>query len=110
MWARFTVLSEPPRAVAIAGCAIRLSRRTTIWMRWRCAAGIFHRSAVLSPQRGGPGGTDAQKRWWAQEEGNTGSPLVADLKSLVEAVTRGDPMRPLLWTTRTPREVELTES
>src|SRR6266446_5787062 len=48
MWARFTVLSEPPMAVAIAGCVIPLSRSNTIWMRWRCSAGIFHRNAVFS--------------------------------------------------------------
>jgi hypothetical protein len=42
------VLSDTPIAAAIAGCAIPLSRNNTIWMRWRCAAGIFHRSAVLS--------------------------------------------------------------
>src|SRR5271166_5068724 len=48
MCARFTVLSDTPIAAAIAGCAIPLSRNSTIWMRWRCAAGIFHRSAVLS--------------------------------------------------------------
>jgi hypothetical protein len=35
-------------AAAIAGCAIPLSRNNTICMRWRCAAAIFHRSAVLS--------------------------------------------------------------
>ena len=43
-----TVLSDTPIADAIAGCAIPLSRNSTIWMRWRCAAGIFHRSAVFS--------------------------------------------------------------
>src|SRR5437773_12398169 len=48
MWARFTVLSDTPIAAAIAGCAIPLSRNNTIWMRWRCAADIFHRSAVFS--------------------------------------------------------------
>src|SRR5215472_8273877 len=48
MCARFTVLSDTPIAAAIAGCTIPLSRNSTIWMRWRCAAGIFHRSAVLS--------------------------------------------------------------
>src|SRR5580693_8841272 len=48
MCARFTVLSDTPIAAAIAGCAIPLSRNNTIWMRWRCAAGIFHRSAVLT--------------------------------------------------------------
>jgi Rhodopirellula transposase DDE domain len=31
--------------------------------------------------------------------------LVADLKRLVEPVTRGDPMRPLLWTTRSLRNL-----
>jgi hypothetical protein len=31
-----------------AGCVIPLSRNSTIWMRWRCATGIFHRSAVFS--------------------------------------------------------------
>jgi hypothetical protein len=35
-------------AAAIAGCAIPLSPNGTVWMRWRCAAGIFHRSAVFS--------------------------------------------------------------
>src|SRR5262249_44613032 len=48
MWARFTVLNETPIASAIAGCVIPLSRINTIWMRSRCAAGIFHRSAVFS--------------------------------------------------------------
>src|SRR6185312_7876747 len=48
MCARFTVLSDPPIASAIVGCVIPLSRNNTIWMRWRCAAGIFHRSAVFS--------------------------------------------------------------
>src|SRR5258707_10922835 len=48
MWARFTVLNETPIASAIAGCVIPLSRGNTIWMRSRCAAGIFHRSAVFS--------------------------------------------------------------
>src|SRR6516164_1602513 len=48
MCARFTVLSDTPIAAAIAGWAIPLSRNNTIWMRWRCAAGIFQRSAVLS--------------------------------------------------------------
>jgi transposase len=42
------VLSDTPIAAAIAGCVIPLSRNNTIWMRWRCIAGIFHRSAVLS--------------------------------------------------------------
>src|SRR6516165_11162669 len=48
MCARFTVLSDTPSAAAIAGCVIPLSRNSTIWMRWRCAGGIFHRSAVSS--------------------------------------------------------------
>jgi hypothetical protein len=48
MWARFTVLNETPIASVIAGCVIPLSRSCTIWMRSRCAAGIFHRSAVFN--------------------------------------------------------------
>src|SRR6478672_811366 len=48
MCARFTVLSDAPIAAAIAGCVIPLSRNSTIWMRWRCVTGIFHRSAVFS--------------------------------------------------------------
>src|SRR5215467_291965 len=48
MWARFTVLNETPITSAIAGCAIPLSRSNTIWMRSRCATGIFHRRAVFS--------------------------------------------------------------
>jgi hypothetical protein len=48
MCARFTVLSDTPSAAAIAGCVIPFSRNSTIWMRWRCAGGIFHRSAVSS--------------------------------------------------------------
>ncbi len=37
--------------------------------------------------------------------------LIADLKALVEPVTRGDPMQPLLWTTRSLRNLvkELAE-
>src|SRR5580693_7747517 len=48
MCARFTVLSDAPIAAAIAGCVNPLSRNSTIWMRWRCAAGIFQRNAVFS--------------------------------------------------------------
>src|ERR1700758_3265119 len=48
MCARFTVLSDTPIAAAIVGCVIPLSRNSTIWMRWRCEAGIFHRNAVFS--------------------------------------------------------------
>src|ERR1700730_1666230 len=48
MCARFTVLSDTPIAAAIAGCVIPPSRNSTIWMRWRCAAGIFQRNAVFS--------------------------------------------------------------
>src|ERR1700758_1581338 len=48
MCARFTVLSDTPIAAAIAGCVIPLSRNSTIWMRWRCGADIFHRNAVFS--------------------------------------------------------------
>src|SRR6266481_583747 len=47
MCARFTVLSDTPIAAAIAGCVIPLSRNSTIWMRWRCGADIFHRNAVF---------------------------------------------------------------
>src|ERR1700730_652548 len=48
MCARFTVLNETPIAAAIAGWVMPLSRSNTIWMRWRCDAGSFHRSAVFS--------------------------------------------------------------
>src|ERR1039458_10217833 len=48
MCARFTVLSDTPIASAIAGCVIPLSRSSTIWMRWRCSARPFHRSAVFN--------------------------------------------------------------
>jgi hypothetical protein len=42
------VLSDTPIAAAIAGCVIPLSRNSTIWTRWRCVTGIFHRSAVFN--------------------------------------------------------------
>src|SRR5215831_18145415 len=48
MCARFTVLSDTPIPSAIAGCVIPLSRHRTIWMRSRCAGGIFQRRAVFS--------------------------------------------------------------
>src|ERR1700724_1746698 len=48
MCARFTVLNETPIAGAIAGWVTPLSRSNTIWMRSRCDAGSFHRSAVFS--------------------------------------------------------------
>src|ERR1700687_2937259 len=48
MCARFTVLNETPIAAAIAGCVMPLSRSNTIWMRSRCDAGSFQRSAVFS--------------------------------------------------------------
>jgi len=45
-----------------------------------------------------PGGGRKKKSW----EDPT---LVADLKGLVEPATRGDPMQPLLWTTRSLRNL-----
>jgi hypothetical protein len=35
--------------------------------------------------------------------------LLADLKRLVEPITRGDPMSPLLWTSRSVRRDERFE-
>src|SRR5262249_36199809 len=49
MCARFTVLSDTPIAAAIAGWAIPLSRNNTIWMRWRCAAGILPAQRSFQP-------------------------------------------------------------
>src|SRR5258708_19417103 len=48
MWGGFTVRNETAIDSAIGGWVIPLSRSNTIWMRSRCAAGIFHRSAVFS--------------------------------------------------------------
>jgi hypothetical protein len=47
MCAQLTVLSETPIAAAIAGWVIPLSRSNTIWMRRRCASGIFPRRFQL---------------------------------------------------------------
>src|SRR5215475_8771876 len=48
MCARFTVLSDTPMPCAISGCVIPLSRNNTIWMRSRCAGGIFQCRAVFN--------------------------------------------------------------
>jgi len=48
MCARFTVLSDTPMPCAIAGWVIPISRHSTIWMRSRCAGGIFQCRAVFS--------------------------------------------------------------
>jgi hypothetical protein len=42
---------------------------------------------------------------WAEELTETDPTSLSDLKDLVEATTRGDPQAPLLWTSRSLRNL-----
>src|ERR1700693_4351526 len=66
---------------------------------------IYHGLSDVHHNVSAPGGRTRKKGGGRKRKAIQDPPLVVDLKNLVEAVTRGDPMRPLLWTTRSLRNL-----
>src|ERR1700687_3479230 len=66
---------------------------------------IYHGLSDIRHNVSAPEGRTRQKGGGRKRKAIQDPTLVVDLKSLVEAATRGDPMRPLLWTTRSLRNL-----
>src|SRR5712671_1121670 len=66
---------------------------------------IYHGLSDIRHNVSAPEGRTRKKGGGRKKKAIQDPTLVADLKRLVEAVTRGDPMRPLLWTTRSLRNL-----
>ncbi len=66
---------------------------------------IYHGLSDIRHNVSAPAGRTRKKGGGRKKKAIEDPTLVVDLKSLVEAVTRGDPMRPLLWTTRSLRNL-----
>jgi len=66
---------------------------------------IYHGLSDIRHNVSAPEGRTRKKGGGRKKKAIQDPTLVVDLKSLVEAVTRGDPMRPLLWTTRSLRNL-----
>src|SRR5258708_29925104 len=66
---------------------------------------IYHGLSDIRHNVWAPEGRTRKKGGGRKRKAIQDPTLVVDLKSLVEAVTRGDPMRPLLWTTRSLRNL-----
>src|ERR1700741_5054237 len=66
---------------------------------------IYHGLSDIRDKVGGPAGR-VRRAGGGRKKKSPGDPtLGADLKRLVDPVTRGDPMQPLLWTTRSLRNL-----
>ena len=66
---------------------------------------IYHGLSDIRHNVSAPAGRTRKKGGGRKKKAIEDPTLVVDLKRLVEAVTRGDPMRPLLWTTRSLRNL-----
>jgi Rhodopirellula transposase DDE domain len=66
---------------------------------------IYHGLSDIRHNVSAPEGRTRQKGGGRKKKAIQDPSLVVDLKSVVEAATRGDPMRPLLWTTRSLRNL-----
>ena len=66
---------------------------------------IYHGLSDIRQNVSAPAGRTRKKGGGRKKKAIQDPTLVADLKSLVEPVTRGDPMQPLLWTTRSLRNL-----
>jgi len=65
---------------------------------------IYHGLSDIRDNVSAPAGR-IRKEGGGRKKASEDPTLVADLKRLVEPVTRGDPMQPLLWTTRSLRNL-----
>jgi Rhodopirellula transposase DDE domain len=66
---------------------------------------IYHRLSDIRDNVSAPAGRIRKEGGGRKKKASEDPTLVADLKRLVEPVTRGDPMQPLLWTTRSLRNL-----
>jgi hypothetical protein len=66
---------------------------------------IYHGLSDIRRNVSAPAGRTRKKGGGRKKKATQDPTLVVDLKSLVEAATRGDPTRPLLWTTRSLRNL-----
>src|ERR1700694_3731679 len=66
---------------------------------------IYHGLCDIRHNVSAPEGRTRKKGGGRKKKAIQDPTLVVDLKSLVEAATRGAPMRPLLWTTRSLRNL-----
>ena len=66
---------------------------------------IYHGLADIHDHVSAPSGRIRKPGGGRKKKSSEDPTLVADLKRLVEPTTRGDPMQPLLWTTRSLRNL-----
>ena len=66
---------------------------------------IYHGLADIGDHVSAPSGRIRKPGGGRKKKSSEDRTLVADLKRLVEPTTRGDPMQPLLWTTRSLRNL-----
>ena len=66
---------------------------------------IYHGLSDIRDNVSAPAGRIRKEGGGRKKKASEDPTLVADLKRLVEPVTRGDPMQPLLWTTRSLRNL-----
>ncbi|MBV9530613.1 MAG: ISAzo13 family transposase [Bradyrhizobium sp.] len=66
---------------------------------------IYHGLSDIRDRVSAPSGRVRKPGAGRKKKSSEDPTLVADLKSLVEPTTRGDPMQPLLWTTRSLRNL-----
>jgi len=66
---------------------------------------IYHGLSDIRDNVSAPAGRIRKEGGGRKKKASEDPTLIADLKRLVEPVTRGDPMQPLLWTTRSLRNL-----
>src|SRR6202022_2031441 len=66
---------------------------------------IYHGLSDIRDNVSAPAGRIRKEGGGRKKKASEDPTLVADLKHLVEPTTRGDPMQPLLWTTRSLRNL-----
>jgi hypothetical protein len=66
---------------------------------------IYHGLSDIRDNVSAPAGRIRKEGGGRKKKASEDPTLVADLKRLVEPTTRGDPMQPLLWTTRSLRNL-----
>ena len=66
---------------------------------------IYHGLSDIRDDVSAPPGRIRKEGGGRKKKASQDPTLLVDLKSLVEPMTRGDPMRPLLWTSRSLRNL-----
>ena len=75
------------------------------WITGLSRSTIYHGRSDIHRKVSAPAGRTRKAGGGRKKKAVQDATLVADLKSLVEPATRGDPMQPLLWTTRSLRNL-----